>query len=304
MIHDETVLKLCVAPDGVVWAADGTRPPASTGLSVDAFVTTFAPRPVRLLGCARNVQLIDRLFTVCTAGGTVVELATPSLCVSRAEREDPTIVLYRMRQCRWAPSLGGWHAMTAAEHVTYAMAARRAKSMVFQHPVWYDLAFIPTISHGGVAELLMEIRDPRWFVDPRHPMRVSRLQTFLGLTPGNVQWTQECAQRFREVTPWRRRCLMAIAAWGYSPRPAVSPQVLACPGGFLWRRLATHPDQLRGILRVTQTFVAYLYFTWLEALRAGASWRPDPLFDPERLFKTREEIDAYREYARNRPRPV
>jgi len=305
-VQEDQIIKLHLAAGGKVWYSDGIETPVSSSQDQSGFVRDLAEKDsphVRVLGTRENAPLIVDLYQRCCSPrhSGKLEVATPLLCETDGERHNPEIALYRMRQCRFAPSLGGWHQVTPIDYPTYAIAGQldkdemtteHSKRLLETHPAWHDLTFLPTINGDAAVELLAHLLDPRWFVDPRNPYRLAKIMMFLGLNPRYMrQVTRGEANTSRAV-----RCRTALTAWrGEQPTPAD----IMRPGNFLWRRWQAAGGGWRGDLRATQAFICYLVRTWQQQI-ADAGPQQLEMFIPESLLKGDAEIQAYKEHAKTR----
>lgn len=305
--QEAQILKLQLSDDGRVWYADGMATPVPSDQERAAFVRDLSARGslhARVLGTADNAKLIVDLYQQCCSPRKTgrLEVAAPTVCTSTAERRDPSISLYRMRQCLLPPSLGGWHQVNELDYPAYAIAAQLAQDGKFTkhtamlletHPVYHDLMFLPTFDRDAVAQLLAIILDPRWFVDIRNPYRLSRLKTYLGLSPRYMQQVTHGG-----VTCERsRRCAIALQAWkgiGTQPTPAECEQ----PGNFLWRRWRSADSVERGNLRATQAFITYFVRTWQQQLVSKSTQQLE-MFRADSLLKG-SEVFAYQQHSANR----
>lgn len=247
---------------------------------------------VRLLGTAHNASLILRLM------GTdlPVEVASPTICPPDDLR-DAQAVMYSMRRCSLPPSLGGWHRVTPEDYRSYQHidAWRQNGGFTTQvaatystHPASHALNFIPSLSVPDAAELLTLIVDPRWFIDPEAPYRISRLRAFLGLMPRHVRNLDKKAEPGSALS----RCQLVMRTWQGPQQP--TPNQLSKAGHFLWRRHKQAGGGQRGLLRASSAFVTYLARTWHQAMLASSP-RPVEMFLPTSFFKSRE-LTAYRKH--------
>lgn len=301
-VTDEVAIKLHTDANGHVWYAAGIGGVHNSGQIADTFLMSpvmhgFGLR-ARLLGISRNAELIAALYLRRRKNEVVsVEVAGPNICEAPAELDDPATVMLRMRAAHSSPACGGWHAVTDRDYPTYALLARMqrthaafdsaAAAYLQAHPVYHAAALIPTIAPEHLAKLLIDIIDPRWFVDRRAPDRASKLELFLGLTPRiqeKVSDPDKFLNRVRDI-----RCATVLAAWktaGYHDVDVEDPR------NFLYRIYAAAGGGPRGDLRASQAFIRYLRYNWLDALERRPGVR-DGLFAPELFFKKPAEIAAY-----------
>ena len=301
---DETTLKLHTAGDGCVWYVEGVGAPVNSGLPADEFmrqaVVTKRSTQLRLLGVARNVALIVELFKRKQSREIAgIQLAGPNGVVDHLD--DPVFTLLYMRSLCVAPSRGGWHNMTLYDYATYmlmqhlqtdqtAPTFRTSLELYLRlHPVYKAFRFVPHNTFMAAA-LISMIVDPRWFVDHRAPDRSSKLELFLGLTPKTQQRVSD-GQRLL-TSPRQFRCSTVLTCWQNIDTPPVDT---TAPNAFLWRIQQFAGGGWRGDLRASQTFVRYLRLHWLDSLDTRPGCK-DSLFDPNRFFRTQDELDAYRAY--------
>lgn len=299
---DVITLKLHLDDNNVVWYSDGCGPPTNSGKNLVGFmllpVFNTAQR-VRLLGTHRNAHLISALFAFKLKKQLAsVEVGSPLICTP-AQRGKPERALLAMREERKAASLGGWHEVQVPEYHAYALISQmqkfgkvddQARRLLNKHPAWKALSFIPTLCTTSCCYLLHDIIDPRWYIDPRHPGRVSKLNAFLGLTP-KVSENYELLLARKPHLPVRGmdRYETILNCWK-NGQP--TGDALKLPGNFLWRVRLLTEKQDKADLRASQVFVAYLRHTWLDALYAGK--QKEPLFVPEHFFKRPAEVEAFK----------
>jgi hypothetical protein len=303
--HDENTLKLHIAPDGFVWYSKGIGPAYNSSKTVDTFLLSSVLSGlglyIRILGTARNAELIAALYLRHNKGEVRrIEVAGPNTLQNPQDVDDPRAVLRQLRQIALSPAAGGWHQLTMTDYPTYALLARMTRSnFVFDsaaetylrlHPVHKALTFIPTVSMPAAAKLLVDIVDPRWYVDRRLPERTAKLELFLGLTPqiqNVVSNTDNILTKRREF-----RCQDVLNTWKTLSADEVD---MRAPENFLYRVYAFHSGGPKGDLRASQAFVRYLRYNWLAALenRAGVK---DGLFAPDLFFKMPGEVETYKQH--------
>lgn len=300
-VAEANITRLQLGADGRMWHATG---PAAPSVTTDArgFIDEIGEHGsphFRVIGSEFNAPLIVDLYQRhCSprCSGRL-EVASPNLCESETELKNPEIALYRMRQWNVPPSLGGWHRVDELDYPTYAMAAQLKRDhgqvgehlrlLLKSHPLYRDLTFIPTLQIDSVIHLLTMIIDPRWFVDTRNPYRLSRLKTYLGLSPKCV----ESVMTGRGSDRRGMRCRVVIGSW-YGPNP--SDADMERPANFLWRRCRSAGGRTKGILRGSQAFVAYLARAWQHRLVAKSAHRAE-LFTPDEMLHP-SEFEAYKRH--------
>lgn len=304
-VTDEVALKIHTAADGNIWYALGIGGVHDTGMIADTFllqpiINGFGIR-VRLLGIPRNAELITQFYLRRRKNEVVaVEVAGPNICESAAELNDPATVIMRMRSANISGACGGWHPVTDKDYPTYALLGRMQRTH-FQfdaatqaylqaHSAFHAMTLIPTLSRERLAQLLIDIIDPRWYVDRRAPDRASKLELYLGLTP-QVQAAVSNVDKLLKK-PRELRCATVLGVWKTQDYHAVDVQD---PRNWLYRIYAAAGGGPRGDLRASQAMIRYLRYNWLDTLERRPGAR-DGLFAPELYFRTPAEIETYRNH--------
>lgn len=302
---DETSIKLHTDQRGQVWYSSGIGTAQNSGQIIDTFllskVVTGMGLRIRVLGIPQNAELIIALYLRRNKSEIAsIEVAGPNICEAPDELHDPETVLYRMRSTSLASACGGWHLVTDADYLTYALIGRlRRTGGVFDavtatyfqaHPVYRALSYIPTLSAENTVEVLKMIVDPRWYVDRRAPERQGKLELYMGLTPAVQRRVSDQTKIL--VKPRELRCSAVLESWKTHHPGAVD---LTDPRNFLYRIHKAAGSGIKGDLRASQAFLRYLRYNWLDAAdkRKGAK---DGLFAPELFFKTPGEREIYERY--------
>lgn len=298
-------MKLHTAHDGIVWFADGNKIPVSSGVKPQLFVERLLQRHggvhTRLLGSHANAHLIT-LLRKHSGFIRAVEVASPSICGTAASRATATSALHWMRQCNLPASLGGWHKVNDKDYPAYAMVYQmqtdgcfndHVQALLRVHPAWYDLQMIQTISAEWTAWVLTFLIDPRWYIDPDNPYRMSRLRAYMGISPKVMSRVMEN----HDATGAGTRCRAVLGAW-YDNGPPTKDRE-SHPGNFLWRIYRSHGGGLKGLLRASERFLLYLRHTWVQAV-----YPHQLLFAPELFFKRPEELRAYKRHLANASRSI
>lgn len=302
MHHEASVLKLHTAPNGIVWYASGISPAECSNQSsadfLDSHIVNHINLSVRLLGIARNANLISALYARKKHRKLgSIQVAGPNVCESPLELDDPALTFRRMREAFVAPSCGGWHEMTDIDAAVYSLILRIQQEAEWfdilgrvyyeLHPIYKSMQCVTTISHQAVAHLMTVIIDPRWYVDRRKPENATKLKLFLGLTPKTQRMVSDSANIvFRGRT---LRCAMVLNCWRTQSPDSVDYDE---PGNFLWRIWRNAGGGAKGDLRASQAFIGYLQTHWLQAFTAARGVTSE-LFLPDRFFKTDAEKQAY-----------
>ena len=233
---------------------------------------------VKLLGTTENAALIMALHNYRLQHGLpTIKVGSPSLCRGTVGRA----VLREMQQLEYAPSVGGWHTLTAKDYCAYALtyathcaAGKYTDEMNMRlkaHPAWGPLSFIPTLNKYWACHLLTEWRDPRFHVSTDEPDDMKLLNRFLGLGRrdgvGHIEQVLLDDGDAREpVMAWRARTVLKTWSQGWASMHA---QDEISPRDFLMRvvqRVAASKDIPVALVRASYVFLRYLRLTWLDEL--------------------------------------
>jgi hypothetical protein len=162
------------------------------------------------------------------------------------------------------------------------------RKLLRAHPLWPALDFIPHLDEEACAKLITVIFDPRWYVDPAHPSRGSRLRKYLGLDLKTVEGVLDRGPKQR-----LHRCAeLVLKACGNE----IAKADIERPENFLWRihHAAGEKSGKTAVakLRMMQTFVEFLRLCWIAALGMRRH-QNESLFVPEYFFKEKHEADAF-----------
>lgn len=293
--EDTQILKLTLAPDGEVWYLDGDRLPCRAKARWDEFAESPIRRNaerVRVVGVPANAPLVVRLYELKLRDELAgVEVCSPLVCSAAADRQNPEKVLFNMRRWNLAGTVGGWHEVTRADYVAYAMVSLvrggapmdRLLAFLPEHPAAAALSFA---CHDAVAmvRMLAGIVDPRWFVDPEAPDRPAKLLTFLGLDPA----TERTTGGRRSLH--RNRNREVLSAWMSGPE-------VGQPAGYFKRFRQDLVDggesEWKADLRTSQRFAQFLRQTWMAALYPMPNAWAEPLFEAGKFFRRPAEEMAF-----------
>ncbi len=324
-VLEEQVFKMHTAKDGLVWYVDGGHGAINTQAPLEDFLAAAIcqrVRHVRMVGSSSNAHALCEMYSRKVRGQLLrLEVASPAVVGrTRAERDDPRLMLVRIRDSAvdgLNPAMGGWHEFGDMDYPAYALAASNEGDvsldgmaefrldMLINHPAWPALSFISHLDLNKLAQLLGIIRDPRWYVSLRTPLRGSdiipyhddaaKLHAYLGLDPRTMAGVLGLC----DETGSTERCRLVLETWS-NEAPPIAPEY---PGHFLWRRYYRETGPIKGALRASQMFVNYLRLVWLDALYcdrakdrpAAPGKRPlrEGLFAPDHFFTSRVEAVAY-----------
>jgi hypothetical protein len=299
---DSAAVKVTVDGRGAVWYLDGEQMPFCSGSDANEFSADFRTQTAsrfRVVAFPENIPLILALYNNCSRKEEFpLEVCSP-LCCEGADRQDPELLLYRMRGYGLPPSLGGWHRFGPLDLPSYLLAralhpgagaagdadAGLVRLYMRAHPAAVSLRFPDHLDELQLARLIAMVIDPRWFVDPHEPDSPSKLEQYLGLTPKNAD------DAAKGDTSWRAdRCRLVKRVWDNLRDPA-DPNDHG-PRRFVYR------ERRRGgavwDLKASRLFVDYLRQTWTASVCAGP--QRGRLFVPEYFFPFADEAAAYREH--------
>jgi hypothetical protein len=324
-------IRLHTDQDGRIWVQDRGEEPRAMGTDPDWLVTQWWLQEavtIRLLAGLYNADLIAALHgsRCVNKKPRRVLLGNPNLLP--LEQKRLTTIFSRMDGWDMPPSLGGWRELTDTDYVTYALAGVLQKShgklnnlaerLLRSHPAWPAVSFLSTTKLEAVCQLICEILDPRWHVDPTKPDARKRIHSRLGL--GHSGLTNIGYVLGVETQPDRgiENARLVLEAWtGGDLRP---PEVIDA-SAFLWRIAMKEPSGAKGLLRASQVFLTFLHDVWLDNLTPMRQYEPvtrklgrkapgsvnymrmvkakcysPQLFVPEHFFEQSQEVKAWQQH--------
>lgn len=298
-----------------LWAYDSVNGVIAINHTPLEFIRLTDPnKTYRLVGSARNAELISNLYKNTKS---TVQVVTPLVAKTQRERMDVHKLLPLSYNCCLPSHLGGPHELQHTELINYDMAhAVAANAPVLPlHPFLDNLKWIRGLNKQAVSKLFGIIIDPRWYVDPNNPNRLSKLYAYLKLDPKHMQLTTIS----RLSHP---RCETALACW-YSPGLATiarrnylqfgstvdaDSNVFGLgPEEWLWRMWwyltdfgnysimdTTAPPAkdvyAKALLKVTKRLVRFIYHIWMETVYPNnIEWQ----FRPQDFLRYTSEIECY-----------
>lgn len=255
----------------------------------DGFREVVTGTPVRVLATRKHTSLIVDLMAL----NDNVWLGSPVSLPARTLRRTPEEILIAMQNLPKGDAVAAaWHRVGPSDRATYPLIealkgnnAAEADRLLRRHPAWAALGFVRTVDPAAAAKLVAAIADPRWYVHPRHPGRLTRLFARLGLQADNIA---ACLQVGKKGYRYRDAA-NAVLVW-YNRRGA---EATDAPGDFLLRHMASHESETVGLLRTTQRLIRFVYYVWLQS----ADGLREDLFDPARYFDEPREALAYGGFA-------
>jgi hypothetical protein len=245
-----------------------------------------------VIGSRENARLLVDLFDKRLKGEIAgLQVCSPVLC-TKEEMKDPEQILYKLRGATVPASLGGWHDFTDDDRICYVIASAIADSLDLadfllvaqSHSVWKYLTFVADLDELAACRLLGTVLDPRWYIDPRHPNRGSRLEQFLGVSPVTVA-KRERNEKSTSISRYEN----VLNCWKNLPEADNS-----AAGRFLWRLWDRKGASFSADLSVSKTFLAYTRFCWLNEVAMPP--HRGRLFVPEYFFSEPETLEAFNSY--------
>lgn len=303
----DDVLRIHVDDSGVVWCGTLGILSLRTGLSVGQFILSEVFRDtlrIRLLGCAANAPLICAIHNHQIKHGRhgikdSIRICSPAM-FTRRQLQEPTIVLQRL----WQPTSEILQASSFELQIhdvcAYQLLAQlqgeqywHVTSTVLQtaqmHPGWAAASFPFTSDVEAVARLLGHIVDPRWFLHPTRPNRLTRLYQYFGLSPKNCDNVLKAQRPHRMPEDRWARLQNAVKAWtgGKTPEEIDYTQT----NNHLWRIYRSRGGG-KGLHNATCHYLRMIALSWLQLLVRPVR----TIFLPSMMLDSEEEI-AYRRHA-------
>tara|TARA_R110002020_G_scaffold276042_6_gene491273 strand:- start:6526 stop:7434 length:909 start_codon:yes stop_codon:yes gene_type:complete len=289
-------LRVHTDSDGLVWCGQNGVGAHCTDFSPEEFVTknVFKTAPiVRAMGSPINSKLLlgmyERHRKAPALSKRAIWLASPAVCATDRLRNDPEEVLYRLWQSDTTARVSAnWHLMKSVDFNAHLLRlavdaasdsqdiSDKAKVIFQYHPTFGALSFFEDIDVNSAIRLLSIILDPRWYVHPERPSRLSKLMRFLGL----IGLGAEGGGYNRD------RSAVVSASWYTRATDEVDYD---SPRNFLWRIFRHHGGGERGYRRASESFIRFIVLHWLQDLSSSSK----RLFDPDLFFKTAAEVTAY-----------
>ena len=301
MFHPREALTLKAVVDcwGEVWAAEGKHMPSATGLNATQFVRSRQVADFdnfRTDGHEDNVELLNEIYCLKaeTSHPLSIEVCSP-LVWGDGPRTNPQKAILRMTTWLEPASVGGFCQFDARMFASYGIAhalnttgefTPYVEWLTYRHPAWAGASFVSSIEPEQFARLVASILDPRWYVDPDHPEKISRLAMKMGINNRiyrDVEVDRISTKRHESLRQLNR-------CWNVG-----SPPISESPRDFLWRHKKDNPGEFSE-LKVSKKFLNFLRWVWLDSL-ASPNF-VGKLFDPMLFFDRPSDALAYEEHLR------
>lgn len=299
------LLRLHADDAGVVWAADADSAPVRTGVQARRFAADglkalgfplHRVTAVRLFGRRENAPLVVDLWNARrTAAGTAVRvlMVGPAACPPRISA-DPAAALAALAQPPGGLGLAGSYRLRDVDYSAYSLAdqvdacgvggrlGETCHRVFAYHPAHSAFSFIPTLDRDAACRLAADVIDPRWFRHPHRSDRLSRLFSYLGLTPDNA------AAFLGSDTAGRHfgRARTAFGVWCRLGKRADYDD----PANFLYRVFRDRGGGPRGLLVATRRMLSFVVAVWENRRQGG---QQDWVFRPQQFFASAAEVKAY-----------
>lgn len=282
MTHNN--LKLHCAHGDTVWYSDDSLAIQHSEMDVKEFISTYPIdkyKQVSLLASPTNATLACGLYELFNE-------RTQIRLVFGSENLDVTATLHSLIGTQNRSAL-----MHKAEYFAYWLTALREnsppdkleKALRF-HPTWPFISFIPFIDRHSIINVLAEIGDPRRFINPFKPNRLSRLNAYLGINYSNAR------RFFEDETPGVNfdRAISVFNSWHNEKAcEYYKKNKPARPEDFLWRIFMLNSDQSHSLTKVSKKLLNFIYLLW----QARLTTHKEVKFMPSMYFKRDDEMKAF-----------
>ena len=292
-----TVLRLHTDDAGRIWYGDEQTLAAYTGQGAVVFCERYGrllngADLIRVVGSRANASLLYQL-SLRPGWQNHTQLCSPlSVCGSSMD------VLRGLWQPEgYAHLVGNRYQMRPEDGITYRLISEQhllgtpQEELLWmqlrRHPAWPALAGIPALDKAAALAVICEIVDPRWFRHPQRPDRLSRLFSYLGLSPQNAAAYTSIAAQGRHFD----RAAKVFRIWYSSASLSYHYGRPLGPEDYLWRICLRHKEEAKGLLRASLRLMTLVAKLWLNKLLANNS--PESLFDPTAYFRDFDEQQVF-----------
>lgn len=230
----------------------------------------------RIVGLPENYRLITQLYALLVRrkAKAPIWVGSPEVCPRR--NCAPDLILSCLSVLEVHDNLHTrWHAVINETYNNFLLLGTLQQEgfsdlttqIYNSHCLRPFCQFLGLNDVGLAIELIAHIVDPRWYINPSRPYRMSRLESYFGLVP-----TQLKTQR-----PARQRRFEALAE-AFDALPSDSP---------LWGEVAARAESKSGRVRGYRMLLGFLARNWLARLTTLDH------FDPTRFFVRPESRTLY-----------
>jgi hypothetical protein len=324
-VSEEKTLKLFTSEDGEVWFIDGKSYPKASGFSYDEVadklrIVSVANKPIRIAGGIENVKLISNLYEASKLGKCGhIEVCSPQVSRINIENPSPEKILINMRMWSYPSSVGGFHKMDDKTIVSYLLAREfydieeglvpsnlaRLTQLYTRHPCYEFLKFIPFLNAESCMLTVALTLDPRWYVDVSFPNKLHNYYDHMGVGRmlSEAVDVKPPVALLSNLTKIQKRNVV-LNSW-QTPIDGAS-NTSNFYDNFL---VMTYKDAHKNFcvpkvkpdyavfdladLITCQKYLAYVYYTWLDALYDNPPWA-ERLFVPDLFFLSESETKAFK----------
>jgi hypothetical protein len=319
LTSETSTLKLYTAADDEVWYAAGDNIPKPSNYSYSEFCKKLRlvgkKSCVRLVGNARNAELITKLYFAQQAG----DIKEVQICSPQVERIDldlhsPEKILLNMRKWVYPTSLGGFRPVSSCDFITYSLASgiaskpaaniKEMRLLYKAHPMYKPLSFIPFLNQDACMVVLALTLDPRWFVDINFPnklsnyfeyMGVNRLKPYSNAADTDISYCplKKSERRNAVINSWQTDLVFKnnkLASDDYKTNFLVETYISVSDFvGANKKRIDKKSNDFDEMDMATcQKFLTYIHMSWMNWLYPMPNpWR-EPLFIPKDFFSEEE----------------
>lgn len=284
MIKPTSLTQIILHTDttGTIWYESSDNPGAVKSSSVEyrrLLDQDWCPTTavIKVPGFRHNAKLIVELFDAIAGGryGLSLQVGTPAEAIIAGKLEPCNVVL-KVKELELPPSCGGWRQLTVKEAASYRLIAAydaqasNIERLLQLHPAYPVFSFISAPTQAAVRTVV-DIVDPRWFVDPFKPDRTSRLRSYMGMHIDTVGALLSGAD-LKSNKSARARNLIANWRNIQSPnRNSFLDDVVADTGSMA---------EAKGVLKASVKLLTFIKDVWLDQ----TADRGRTLFVPEYFF--------------------
>ena len=304
------ILRLHTDSAGIVWCGQNGVRAVKSKLVPAEFVAHNSFRTaklVRIMGVSDNAELIVMAYNMqkklnatrspaksaLSLANARLEVGSPLICPVKSLRKDPVEVLQRMWQTDTASRLSAnWRPVDANLFNSYLLStseAEKAEAIFRYHPTAPVFKYLSAYDTAACMQFVSEVLDPRWFIHPDRPHRMTRLNRFLGLTPCAFKalFSGDASKMTRSHNI--NRAIVVNSCWNVGDLDEVD---CSDPRNFLWRIYRERGYGWKGALAASISFVRFISLQWRDKLSSSRR----KLFDPSVYFNSEEEVDSYLYY--------
>lgn len=306
-------LRLHTDSDGIVWCGQNGVRAINSKLVPEEFVAHNSFRTaklVRIMGVHDNAELIVTAYnaqkklnaarppakSALSIANVRLEVGSPLICPTKALRTDPVEVLQRMWQTDTAARLSSnWRAVDSNLFNSYLLSTSvdgvsdKSAAIFRYHPTSSIFKYLSEYDTNSCMKFVSAVLDPRWFLHPDRPHRMTRLNRFLGLTPSVFKGLFSESPFDVPGVHNVHRAFVVTSCWNVGNLDDVD---YSAPHNFLWRIYRDRGYGWKGALAASISFVRFVSLQWRDKLSGSRR----NLFDPSVYFYSQEEVDSYLYY--------